>query len=328
MFKNKKQSAFTLAEIFIAMVVLSILVAVCLTFFVNRRDYEREYFFYTAYRNIVNVVDSALMNEAYIKGASAKVEDTDCGYYANPEGTFAANNTKCRAFKTDTDLCDIFNDYFNTTKIYNSAGVEVTPCSVVTTSPTAANVIPSLKISNGMEFYFKSETPEALGDISFAQYTAAEANGYVLWVDLNGKGRGEDKLNYDIMKFYITRSGRVIPTHGSVVGTIRGYEYLPEGMDAGGNTGLMSFDIVYSPEDSNHVRVLDSYHSVPFVVAACASGYVFDDTGFCKENLKQKVQACGAADTNGYYSCVSKVSECTPDMDCKIRLVKKLKRLK
>lgn len=295
----KKQSAFTLAEIFIAMVILSVLVSVCLTFFVSRHDYEREYFSYTAYRNIVNVVDSALMNEAYLKGTSARTEETTCGT--------AANLKKCRAFRTETSLCEVFKDYFNTVS---------DSCSTVTNNPVTATT-PALKLSNGMEFYFADTTTEMFSaedtntkTLFAAGMADAENSGTHFWVDINGHGQGEDKLHYDIFEFYVTRSGKVVPVYGTV-SNIRGYEYLPANMDGGGNKTLMAFDVVYSPSDSNYQRVVsDDLRAVSFPEAACASGYINENAGYCKQASQMKVAACDDS------------------VDCKIRLVKKLKRLK
>lgn len=309
----KKYNAFTLAEIFIAMVILSVLVSVCITFFVKRHDYEREYFSYTAYRNMVNVIDSALMNEQYLLGATPKTENTTCGK--------AADLKKCRAFKTTTSLCEIFKDYFNTVS---------DSCGTVTNNPTAA-ATPALKLSNGMEFFFADATsaPFTAADVNAKTLFAAgmadsENSGTHLWIDINGKGQGEDKLNYDIFEYYITRSGKVVPVYGSVSG-IRGYEYIPADMDGGANRDLMVFDVIYSPEDANHYLVVgDDYRSVPFPKAACASGFISADSGYCKK-FKYNCNASGSSCTEG----VTEAAACTNDYaDCKPRLVKKLRRLK
>ena len=331
---NKRQKAFTLAELFLAMVILSILVSVCLTFFTQRHDYEREYFYYTAYRNLVNVVDSALFNDAYLKGTNARIEETTCGT--------SGNSRKCRVFKTVTTdangLCGIFLDYFNTAKIYNDSGTEVAACTVQTNNPVATNPpLPSLKLTNGMDIYFKeltvdpSTTITDLVPASGASVAVPEMSGYEIWVDINGQGQGEDKMNYDVFKFYITRDGKVIPVYGTVDPGIRGYEYLPADMDGGGNIDLAAFDVIYSPRDNdsatleNHTLVLgDDYRSVPFPLAACASGYVNDATPYCT-GFKYYNNATTPALITG----VSKAAMCTNDYaDCKVRLVKKLKRIK
>ncbi len=314
----KKQNAFTLAEIFIAMVILSVLVSVCITFFVKRHDYEREYFSYTAYRNIVNVVDAALMNEQYLLGTSAKTENTTCGT--------AANLKNCRAFKTGTSICEIFKDYFNTVS---------DSCGTVTTNP-ATSTTPALKLPNGMEFFFADATtsPFTSADTNSKTLFAAgmadpENSGTHFWVDINGHGQGEDKLNYDIFEYYLTRSGKVVPVYGSVSG-IRGYEYIPADMDGGANRDIMVFDVIYNPQEDgvspkNHYLVIDDAHrSVPFPIAACASGFIPDTSGFCQK-FKYNCNANGTSCTEG----VTKAAVCTNDYaDCKPRLVKKLRRLK
>ncbi len=332
---NKRQKAFTLAELFIAMVILSVLVSVSLAFFTQRHDYEREYFYYTAYRNLVNVVDSALFNDAYLKGANARIEETTCGEVLGA----ISELRECRAFKTGTTdangLCSIFTDYFNTAKIYDASGTEVPACSTVTNNPRAAS-IPTLKLTNGMDIYFESNATTTFTATSHpllfvGSLSDPERSGYHIWVDINGHGQGEDKMHYDIFEFYITRDGRVIPVYGTVDPGIRGYEYLPVDMDGGGNVDLAAFDVIYSPEDdgvappeNHYVVVSDDYRSVPFPLAACASGYVHAGAEYCTA-FKYYNNATPPAEITG----VGKAAICNNDYaDCKIRLVKKLKRIK
>ncbi len=286
------KKAFTLAEIFIAMVILSVLVSVCVTFFTSKKDYEREFFYYSAYKNLVNVVDTALMNEKYLNppaGSTAKVEESTCGQVAYP--------TKCRAFKPDSGtLCNVLSDYFNTVGTVN--------CSVTNATPqNGANV--AMKLTNGMEIYFANQASTAVLADAEAQVVASEQNGYTIWIDLNGHGKGEDKLYYDIMPFYITLAGKVVPGVGNVAG-LRGYDYV--GLDAGDNSSLMAFDIVKVEPDSNIQTV--KARSLSFRAAACRSGYLSQGTSYCKYD-------------------VDNVETLNPDYaDCEIRLVKKLKRVK
>ncbi len=310
-FYRKKRKAFTLAEVFLAMVILSVLVAVCLSFFVKRNDYEREYMYYTAYQNLVNVVDTSLMNDLYIKGSSPRVVETNCGT--------SSNRTVCRAYNSTatatTGLCSIFKDYFNTVS---------DSCSTTTSTPATA-ATSQLKLINGMDFYFKALQPESVSALQNSSETleSTEYYAYVVWVDVNGHGNGEDTLHYDIFEFYITRSGKVIPVYGTVSG-IRGYDYVPASMDAGGNKSLMAFDVRYTKADSNYSWILsDSYHAVAFPHAACASGYLTAGTSYCS-NFKYNCDSSGNTCTTG----VSKDASCTDAADCKIQLVKKLKRLK
>ncbi len=306
MFKDLKISkAFTLAEVFVAMVVLSILVSVCIAFFTNRKDYEREYFYYSAYKNLQNVVDTALLNDKYLTGTTPRVEETVCG----------DKDIVCRAFKTDAgNLCNIFSDYFNI------VGEPV--CSVAVGAPPSSFPADrmAMKLTNGMEIYF--ETLEiAQIDTSIDTIASTEFNGWNIWVDLNGSGHGEDKVYYDIVPFGITLSGKVLPWYGKVEG-IRGYEFAPADKDAGGNPSLAAFDVVYTPENSNLLTVASvteganivPLRSVSFWKAACYSGYYKNSANTrCKDD----------------FGVENLAASCTFDYaDCKIRLVKKLKRTK
>lgn len=299
------KKAFTLAEVFIAMVILSVLVSVCVTFFTSKKDYEREYFYYSAYLNLVKVVDSALLNEKYLKDAATPyVEETQCGTTAAPY--------KCRAFKsTNGTLCNVFSDYFNTTGAVNCAAA-------------GSAAAPSLRLTNGMEIFFN---PIGAGNVNnrfqnHADLTAAEKEVFTFNVDINGHGQGEDRENYDIMKFFVTRSGKVVPDFGPV-DDMRGYEFQStnlsvdgEIMDAAGNPSLMTFDIVQTDTTTNSQNVLA--HSLPFADAACRSRYVYPGLAYCTRS-----------DAGGAPISLAPIAECASTQNpCEIRLVKKLKRVK
>lgn len=257
---NKVKKAFTLAEVFIAMVILSVLVAVCMSFFATRKDVEREYYYYSAYQNLVKVVDGALSNEAFKVGANARTEDAVC------------QTKKCVVFKTaNGTLCNVFAEYFNTVGVPN--------CGISTNQPWVNGANPSLTLTNGMQIYFNSQAPAQILDLFVATDTAQDFRGWTLWVDINGNDNGYDIQNYDIMKFYVTLSGKVIPAYGEVAG-IRSYESLD--MDAAGNSSLMAFDVVYTPQNSNILTVLnDATRHTDFRTAACTSGYINQSAPYC-----------------------------------------------
>ena len=293
---NKIKKAFTLAEVFIAMVILSVLVGVCMSFFSKQKDVEREYFYYSAYQNIAKVVENALSNEAYKVAATPRTKVDNC------------QGRKCVVFQnTIGTLCNVFADYFNTVGTVN--------CGSFTATPWANGSTPSLTLTNGMQFYFSSQAPAQIADLYVATEPAQDFRGWTFWVDINGDGNGYDKENYDIMKFYVTYSGKVIPDYGAVEG-IRGYEFLPvAGLDAAGNSSLMAFDVVYTEATSNVLTVLnDNTRHTDFRTAACTSGYIHQSTPYC------------AAGT-GYNAVTKDATKCEePWADCKIRLVQKLKR--
>lgn len=298
------KKAFTLAEVFIAMVILAVLVSVCVTFFTSKKDYEREYMYYSAYLNLTKVVDSALLNEKYLKDAATPyVEETTCGTIAAPY--------KCRAFKnTSGTLCKVLSEYFNTTGTVNC-----------TTNANYANksIAPSFKLTNGMEFFFETLAMQNLVLFSDATLRSPEINSYTVRIDINSRGTGEDKSYYDYMTFYITRSGKVIPAYGTV--GIRGYEYSPAAMDAGGNASLIAFDVVQVANDSNQINVVNNLRSVSFVEAACKSGYISQNTNYCKNATYLKADGTTGV---GFVKDVN----CTASEPCEIRLVKKLRRVK
>jgi hypothetical protein len=130
--------------------------------------------------------------------------------------------------------------------------------------------------------------------------------GQLLWVDLDGRNNGEDILFYDIMPFFITLNGKVIPEWGQVTG-LRGYNGGAH--DAGGNATLMSFDVVYTDGNSNKLLIVPNGRGVSFAQAACMAGYVSGTY-------------CNIGEDN---AAISVASQCTNTADCRVRLVKKLK---
>ena len=295
---TKKIKAFTLAEIFVTVIVLSVLVSVCLSFYsLNRKDVEREYFYYSAYQNIVKVVESALSNESYKNSTNTgDIVDSNCG------------NRKCVVFRQGSfgALCRIFGDY------YNFVGSK--ECMRSNATPWTDGANPSLTLTNGMQFYFSDQSAGQIPELFVATEPNVDYTGWTFWVDINGYGNGKDKEHYDIMKFYITLSGKVIPAYGSVVG-IRGYESSP--VDAAGNSSLMSFDVVYTDDESNVLTVLnDASRHTDFRTAACTAGYIHEDTPYCS--------ASGTG-----YSAITKHDTCDNIWaQCQVRLVQKLKRVR
>jgi len=278
--------AFTLAEIFIAMVVLSVLVSVSIAFFRNQKDYEREYLYYTAYNNLVTVVDSALANDAYL---TSRTELGTCN-----------GNSRCRLFRSASGtLCNVFNDYFNTTA-HN--------CSAVATTDTDGTH-PAVTLTNGMQISFLTTQASANNALFTSEVIVTDKNGWIVIVDINGHGKGQDKAYYDKMPFFISRSGKVIPLFGQVNG-IRGYETAAPTLDAGGNNSLLAFDVVYTASTtSNNLSILNGGHGVSFRQAACLSGYLNQADTYCTTPV-----------------AVTKSATCTTAADCKMRVVKKLKR--
>lgn len=160
------KKAFTLSEVFISMIILSILVAVSIhAFSSNRKDYSREYLYYTAYQTIVKVIDNALMNNDYLNKTSNQLPDgmfaasggynymivntVPCGYKNKPMA--------CHAFTPATNLCTVFAAYLNTS--------EENPCSDN-----------KIIVNNGMEFTFNYDNA-AFSNRDNLKYVSAQAGG-------------------------------------------------------------------------------------------------------------------------------------------------------
>lgn len=269
MLKNKVFKSFTLAEVFVAMVVIATIGSVCIAFLKNRHNYSREYMYYSTYMNLVKVVDTILD-----EGNSNYTELGTC------------DGHKCMKFKSDADLCTALRGKLNHN--FGASGCVG-------------------KLANGIEFINNSGTYTTVLNNLTTIGKLDSKKSYTLVVDVDGQGNNtKDTLFYDIMPFYITEDGKVIPEWGEASG-LRGYN--GGSYDAGGNASLMSFDVVYTSGNDNKLLILDNGRNVSFAQAACLAGYV--SGSYCNIG------------TDG--ATVDKSNTCTGTTDCRIRLVKKLK---
>ena len=283
--------AFTLSEVFIAMVVIAIVGTVCISFLKNRNDYSREYMYYSTYQNLVKVMDT-IMDGPY--DTVETLNDT----YPNPIWLTSCNGAICMKLKTPNDnmnLCTLLKDKLNFASFTDEVKCEG-------------------KLANGIEFIHNvtgtvnnSQTTFTNSSYSTSSFDDVSArigeDAYTIVVDIDGTGNGKDQAFYDIMPFYITQTGKVIPLWGAVA-AFRGYK--ANTYDAAANPALMSFDVVYNYGGSNILKILSGGKSVSFPVAACLAGYVAGS--YCTLGSYSKCKECGESSA-----------------DCRVRLVKKLK---
>jgi len=289
MFKDRKLKSFTLTEIFVAIIIISIIATICISFMKNRKDYSREYMYYSTYQNLKKVVDTILYEENPAYTEMGMCNGHTC------IGIEAGGSALCAAIREK--LNHNFGESHCIGKLAN--GVEFIPA-------------PEYSSANGNDYLdFDDDNSENPLECDYSGTVNPQgirygngARGCLFWVDIDGQGNGEDKLFYDIMPFYINTNGLLIPEWGEVSG-VRGYDGRE--YDAGANSELMSFDVVYTDGNSNKLLILEGGRSVSFARAACLSGYVSGTY-------------CNIDDTT-----VEKSEICTDTADCRIRLVKKLK---
>lgn len=299
MFKTKKFKGFTLTEIFVAMIVISIIGTICISFFRNRNNHAREYMYYSTYQNLVKLVDTVLFEENNNFTQSGVCNGHSC--------TQLRLNNLCAAFRSMLNHRFGNNDHCSG-KIAN--GVEF----IAAPEYSAANNNTHIKFndSNGANPLECSTTSSTAITSRYASTTGTQ--GCLFWVDLDGQEKGANRPFFDVMPFFITSSGIVIPEWGQVTG-VRGYNG-PE-FDAGGNPGLINFDVVYTDANSNKLLILtpdddhpnDAGRGVSFAQAACLAGYI--DGSYCN------IGTSGAK--------INRSARCTDFADCRVRLVKKLK---
>lgn len=246
MSKNFYKKGYTLAEIVVTIIVLGIVASLTLKITAIKLTRVNRYNYYAAY-NVLSELASELI-------------------YESEDGTIPTSN-----------LCVEFQDRLNLTSekvIVNDT--ERTPsCSIghsINSSTDFSNIVPNLVARNGIRFYNLSSIPSAITQLNGA--AGNDLMGYTIYVDLDGQ-RGEAELWKDVVPFYLTISGKVIPAYpasGSI--TISG----------GNSKDAMMFSVRYDEYLTQAGVDKREEHwlvkSATFKEAACKSGYV-KSTNYC-----------------------------------------------
>lgn len=301
MFEKKKFKAFTLTEVFVAMIVIAIIGTICISFLKNRNDHSREYMYYSTYQNLVKLVDTIILEENNNFTQTGSCNGHSCVLLRMNNLCTAARVLLNHRFGNNTHCAG---------RIANGIQFIAAPTYSTENNNTHIN-FNDTNASNPLECS-NATTNVAKATARYSPTTGIQ--GCLFWVDIDGQDKGPNRPFYDVMPFYISSTGMVIPEWGQVTG-VRGYNGLE--FDAGGNPSLMTFDVVYTDADSNKLLILtpddthpnDQGRGVSFARAACLAGYVSGT--YCN------VGDGGAA--------ITRSARCTDFADCRVRLVKKLK---
>ncbi|MDR1168431.1 MAG: type II secretion system GspH family protein [Heliobacteriaceae bacterium] len=189
---KERRNAFTLAEIMVALAVITILLTVTLSVSKSKLENAIRYSYYAAYTVLQQAVKEIVYENA---NAATPISGLD---------TSGAN------------VCTKMRDFLNLNSATPCAG---TPNLTDTSNFAADSTKPDLVLRNGIKLYNIQTYKTGLTGLDG---TDDEKNGYVVYADVNGT-QGKSQLYKDVFPFYITISGKVAPAWKS--GTTAGGNY-------------------------------------------------------------------------------------------------------
>lgn len=177
----KKLNAFTLAEIMVVMVIISVLASGTITLTKYKNNYVNKYMYYSAFINLKQGV-GALISEGC---SDSDLTNSICDA-KNKLPRYGYN-----ASYSTRNLCYRLSQVFNT--------VGTIDCTQTATSGFST-ATPNFILTNGIRFF-------NLG-------TTAATNSYTIYIDFDGPRRS-GTLNTDVMAFIINTDGSVYPEPSS-----------------------------------------------------------------------------------------------------------------
>lgn len=181
----KKIKAQTLAEVMIVVIILAVIAAALAKVYTTRLSYLNRYYYYGAFVGLKTVVNKIVDDGYTLSGNTTIVSKVP---------NVANNET---ATVTDpVGFCQRLREAMN---ILGSVD-----CSVAATDGTNFNTAtPTLIVSSGARYFMSSIN------------TTPDPDEYYIYIDIDGKSKGKNTLNTDVMKFSVNLDGRVIPYNDS-----------------------------------------------------------------------------------------------------------------
>ncbi len=190
---NRKNKAFTVAEVMITLVILSI---ICLLWIkdvqLKKEKYYNNFFSYSSLDNLVKSTDIILHEGC----TSADVTNGVCTSEIN-------NLPQVAYYAGERGFCNRMADLFNTI-----GPVICNPTEISGSTSNFVTYTPNFISSNGMKFYNFHVNPIS--------------NKYTVYVDIDGNQR-DSVLNEDILEFIININGTMLPSPTSSIATNKEY---------------------------------------------------------------------------------------------------------
>lgn len=215
----RKKNAFTMFEIGLVFVILTVLVGVSIRIAKAKYDSINSYLYYAAYTILNKTVGEVYQDR---QRYSTEATNNASEYSKETKNTYetfsgeASDATEKQIFKICGPLA-----YFMSSKNENcdnsSAAKALNKMLTQNDFSNDNDVVayrPDFVAANGMKFYNTNGKIKVSGKTNYILPlnigTATETDGYIIFVDIDGD-RGDSHLWEDIFPFYITTYGKVIP---------------------------------------------------------------------------------------------------------------------
>lgn len=315
--KNISKTGFTLFEVIVVMIIISIIVGVSLKLAKTKLNNIKSYTYYYAYKTLSTAASKMLFNfntnndDVYMLTAN----NGTCteGYQIRTvDGDQTCVPTPITIPRRGQNFCQLFASYANTRTDSFDDEKECsgdTFAGNINNEVSFANMRPDIVLRNGMRMYNLSTDPyeelaplanNSNGRVYYADNDVEmdiDTTGYIVFLDIDGTS-GTSTLWQDVFPFYITMSGKVIPAFRNNTG--------------GSSKEYLSVSAYNEIVNDSGRRINWLIKSVSFREAACASGYIKADTPYCLQDLQLPAIGLNA--------------ECTAaDSDCRINVISPIK---
>lgn len=199
--KNRKNLAFTLAEILIVLVIVSFLSLIFVkTYHKTSLNYTNQYMGYAAYTALSNAAYDLAQKGCSIADMGATSPHPYCGGTTGQASTGFLPAYAITSDSPSRGFCNrLVTEEFNTVGPVN--------CSQTATDTTDFNAAtPNFTTSNGMRFYNFGSNP---ANVNYSNLNTTQNVYYSVYVDLDGPAH-DGVYNRDVIKFLIGMDGTVV----------------------------------------------------------------------------------------------------------------------
>lgn len=190
------------------------------------------------------------------------------------------------------NLCKLFERHANV------SNADICTGSIISNNTTNfADKVPDMVLNNGLLIYNMHRNAELIDALdgntqggSYEGVPNTNSYGYTVYVDIDG-AKGDSQLWSDVYPFYLTLSGKIIPA----------YDKANPGVSGGDSSRHLQVSVQYEDYSSGNRHIKWLSKSVSFKEGACQSGYVGQDTKYCKNN--EAVSMLDDCSTEGNSMC-------------------------
>ncbi|MCI1273568.1 MAG: hypothetical protein LKG27_03940 [Clostridiaceae bacterium] len=308
----RKHNAFTMFEIGLVFVILTVLVGVSIRIAKAKYDSINSYLYYAAYKLLSNSVGQVYLDEnsesgkrLYEKANSPSVYDF---YIYTPYNDNTASSVH-QLYKLCKPLAYFINSssslHCDTSRGTMRTMLANGDFSEGSKDDESTSFKPDFIASNGMRFFntnfqlYENQVPQTLPfSIVNNDGTTKQAYGLTIYIDIDGN-RNDSVLWQDVFPFYVTSYGYVVPAWTDSECTDNCQNPTSDAPSGGKSTELLKVSIFNNATNS----YISDQKGLTFQQGVCRAGIITGD--YC-EAITQ-IDACKKADNK--------------DVDCVIRAI-------